>query len=307
MPCTSAPFEKTAKTPHALLRHLRAKGLGTRGQRDRSLNALAFVGYHRLLIYMRPFQDDQKRFHPHVQFDDVLKVYDFDRRLRLLFLEAIDRIEVGFRAVITNTMAADKSCGPHFYLDAVNFADSAAHRDLLRQVLNLRDKENLALKHYYATYNTPALPPIWVVLEAMTIGQMSRLFCDLHLDHRKRVAARFGFDEAVLITWLKSLTLLRNVCAHHGRLWNASITASAPRYANSIAAEFPPHADRGRIFARAVVAQALLARIDPASDWKDKFKALLATLPSNALAKAGMTSAVLGSPEQWEARPFWRT
>ncbi|HGM8500223.1 TPA: Abi family protein [Pseudomonas aeruginosa] len=87
----------------------------------------------------------------------------------------------------------------------------------------------------------------------MTIGQLSRLFSDLHLDHRKTVAAKFGYDESVLVTWLKSLTILRNVCAHHGRLWNASITADAPKYAKAIAGEFPSHNDRGRIFARAVV------------------------------------------------------
>ncbi|WPP00446.1 Abi family protein [Pseudomonas sp. HR96] len=67
----------------------------------------------------------------------------------------------------------------------------------------------------------------------MTIGQLSRLFSDLHLHHRKTVAAKFGYNESVLVTWLKSLTILRNVCAHHGRLWNASITADALKYAKA--------------------------------------------------------------------------
>lgn len=305
MPHAPALYLKPAKTPHALLRHLRSKGLGTRGQRDKSLRALEFIGYYRLLIYMRPLQDPQKQFFPQVQFDDVLQLYDFDRRLRLLFLDAIDRIEVGFRAAIVNTLAIDKSCGPHFYLDAVNFTNCMAHRNFLQQVLKLNTKDNAALNHYYANYNTPALPPVWAILEAMTIGQMSRLFCDLHLDHRKTVAAKFGYDESVLVTWLKSLTLLRNICAHHSRLWNASVTADTPKYANAIRAEFPSHADRGRMFARAVVVQALLTKIDPTADWKDRFKTLMATLPTATLAKAGLTTSALGLIAGWDARPFW--
>lgn len=305
MPHSPIYFHKPAKSPNALLRHLRLKGLGTRGQKDKALQALEFIGYHRLLIYMRPLQDPQKRFFATVQFDDILQLYDFDRRLRLVFLDAIDRIEVAFRAAMINTLALDKSCGTHFYLDAIHFKDCKVHRDLLKQVLGLRDKGNAAIKHYYDTYNTPALPPVWTVLEAMTIGQLSCLFSDLHLDHRKTVAAKFGYDESVLVTWLKSLTLLRNVCAHHGRLWNASITADAPKYAKAIAAEFPHHNDRGRIFAKAVVVQALLAQIDPTSDWKLRFKHLMATLPTTALAKAGRTTAELGQVAGWETRPFW--
>lgn len=304
MPQAPLYFLKPAKPPNALLRHLRLKGLETRGQRDKALHALEFIGYHRLLIYMRPLQDPQKRFFATVQFDDILQLYDFDRRLRLVFLDAIDRIEVAFRAAIINTLALDKTCGSHFYMDAIHFKDCKAHRDVMKQVLGLPEK-NAAIKHYYDNYNTPALPPVWTVLEAMTIGQLSRLFSDLHLDHRKTVATKFGYDESVLVTWLKSLTILRNVCAHHGRLWNASITADAPKYAKAIAGEFPSHNDRGRIFARAVVVQALLEKIDPTSDWKVRFKQLMSTLPTVGLGKAGRTTAELGLVAGWANRPFW--
>lgn len=304
MPHAPTPYAKPAKTPHALLRHLRAKGLSTRGQTARALHALEFIGYFRLLVYMRPLQDAHKRFHPGVQFDDILALYDFDRRLRLLCLDAIDRIEVGFRAAIANTLANDRACGPHFYLDAIHFHDLDAHRSFLKNVLGLREK-SATISHYYSNYNTPPFPPIWAVLEAMSIGQLSRLLAGLHLDHRKQVATCFGYDESVVCSWLKSLTLLRNLSAHHSRLWNTSITADTPKYANTIHAEFPPHADRGRVFSRAVAVQALLRRVDPSADWNARFKALIASLPMATLAKAGMNASVLGLVSGWETRPFW--
>lgn len=305
MPHAPMAFVKPAKTPAALLRHLRAKGLSTRGQRDKATRALEFIGYFRLLIYMRPMQDTAKRFHPTARFDDVLALYDFDRRLRLVCLDAIDRIEVAFRAAITNTLANDRACGPHFYTDAIHFHSMETHREFLKNVLGLRVK-NAPIQHYYDTYNTPALPPIWTVLEAMTIGQLSRLLAGLHLDHRKSVAACFGYNEGVICSWLKSITLLRNICAHHSRLWNTSVTSDTPQYAKAIKAEFPAEADRGRVFARAVAMQALLRKIDPTSDWQCKFKAVMATVPVAALAKAGLTTSVLGIVPGWEAHPFWK-
>lgn len=304
MPQVPSLFLKPAKSPGALLRHLRLKGLDTRGEKIKATQALEFIGHHRLLMYMRPLQDTHKRFYAKIKFDDILQLYDFDRRLRLVCLDGIDRIEIAFRSAIINTLGLDKACGPHFYLDAIHFEDGKVHRDLLKQVLGLRDG-NASVKHYYRSYNTPALPPIWTVLEAMTFGQLSRLFKDLHLDHRKTVAAKFGYDESVLVSWLKSTTLLRNVCAHHGRLWNASITADAPVYANAIKAEFPSHTDRGRIFARAVVVQALLLNIDATADWKLRFKQLMLTLPTVAMAKAGLSTSELGLVVGWEQRPFW--
>ncbi|UUY08997.1 Abi family protein [Pseudomonas sp. J452] len=303
MPLTPVVYAKPAKTPKALLKHLRAKGLTTRGQSALALQALTYIGYYRLLIYMRPLQDAAKQFHPGVRFDDILALYNFDRELRLVCLDAIERIEVAFRAAIANTLANDRTCGPHFYLDAIHFESGDDHRNFLRNVVGLR--ENLPMKHYYSTYNTPSLPPIWAVLEAMSIGQLSKLLAGLHLDHRKSIAACFGYDESVITSWLKSLTLLRNLCAHHSRLWNTSITSNAPKYANAIQAEFPPQVDRGRVFSRAVVAQALMHAIDPSSNWNDKFKQVMATLPLATMAKAGCAPSVLGLVQGWEGRPFW--
>lgn len=303
MPQPLAVYAKPAKTPASLLRHLRAKGLNTRGQSALALQALTFIGYYRLLIYMRPLQDGAKQFHPGVRFDDILALYNFDRELRLVCLSAIERIEVAFRAAIANTLASDRSCGPHFYLDAIHFEKTEFHRSFMKNVLGLR--ETLPIKHYYDCYNTPSLPPIWAVLEAMSIGQLSKLLAGLNLDHRKSIAACFGYNEGVITSWLKSITLLRNLCAHHSRLWNTSIMSDAPKTAHSIQSEFPPQGQHGRVFPRVVVLQALMRVIDPGSSWKDEFKTVMAALPLATMTKAGCAPSVLGLVPGWEARPFW--
>lgn len=305
MPHLPIPYAKPAKNVAALLRHLRAKGLSTRGQQAIATQALNFIGYHRLLMYMRPLQDANKSFYPGVCFTDVLALYDFDRKLRLVCLDAIERIEVAFRAAISNTLANDRSCGAHFYLDAVHFHSMEGQRGFLRNVLSMRDKVQ-SVEHYYTNYNSPALPPIWIVLEQLSIGQLSKLLTSLHLDHRKAVATCFGQNEEFLQSWLKSTTLLRNLCAHHCRVWNNNVGADAPRQARTVAAEFnQQQRDHGRVFNRVVAIQALMNTIDPSSDWKHKFKAVIADLPIVSMNKAGITAAVLGLVPGWEQRPFW--
>lgn len=296
-------FTKPAKSSHAHLRHLRAKGLITKGQQSQALNALQFVGYYRLLIYTRPLQDDQKRFYPGVRFDDILALYEFDRSLRLVLLDAIEQVEVAFRSAIVNAMANDKDCGPHFYLKTKHFKDMEAHRNFMKNVLGLRLTN--PIKHYYHTYHTPPYPPIWTILEELSIGQMSRLLASLDREHRRRVATQFGYDEKVIVSWLKSTTMLRNNCAHHSRVWNNNIGADSPQSANAIHSEFPGNPDQGFFFSRTVALQALLKAIDPSTTWQDRFKTVMRTLPVATLSKAGITPQSIGIPFQWETRPFW--
>lgn len=306
MPHVPTPFTKPAKTTQDLLSHLVAKGLSVPAQHQaKALKSLDLIGYYRLLIYMRPLQDHQtKAFLPGIVFDDILALYDFDRKLRLLCLDAIERIEVAIRAAVINALAPDPQAGSHFYLDSMHFQKPEDHRAFMKTVLGLRTK-NLPISHYYNNYNAPSTPPIWSILEAVTFGEVSMLFSSLHIDHRKKIAAYFRYDELVLVSWFKSINLLRNSCAHHNRLWNSNILADTPKYAQRIANEYPPNNDRGRLMAKAVTLAALLNEIDPTSDWKSRFKSLIAAYPAATFAKAGLTTASMGFPPQWEIRQFW--
>ncbi len=305
MPHAAVPYTKPAKTIQDLLHHLVGKGLNAAGLQPKALSSLQFIGYYRLLIYMRPLQDHQSKvFYPGIDVDDILALYDFDRKLRILCLEAIERIEVAIRAAIINTLAPNPAVGPHFFTDSVHFETHDAHREFMKSVIGLRVK-NPVVAHYYKHYNTPSLPPIWTALETMTFGDVSRLFSKLHITHRKNIAAHFSYDESILSSWFRSINLLRNVCAHHGRLWNANLLVDTPKFANSIMAEYPSNVHRGRFAVKAVTLAALLKDIDPSSDWKHRLKALMAACPAASFAKAGMTPTIMGFSPGWEQRQFW--
>ena len=133
-------------------------------------------------------------------------------------------------------------------------------------------------------------------MEAITFGTLSHTFSNLALPLRRSIARRFGFDEVVLSSWFRSLTHVRNVAAHHGRLWNASLTADKPVVAKKLRGEFGPV--QSSFFARAVVAAALLGAVDSAAGWKAGLKRLLDECPQ-------VDGQRMGFPEGWRARDFW--
>ena len=284
------PYLKPARTPADLLAHLQARGLVVPDPAA-ALEALIHVGYYRLLIYMRPLQDAAKQFHLGTTFTAVLALYDFDRELRLLCLDAIERVEVALRAALNNEVAV--AHGPHFYLDRHLFATFDAYQEFLRTATTAK---YLAIAHYRARYDEPPVAPIWAVTEAITFGALSRLYSGLRLDLRKLVARRFGFDETVLVSWFRTLTTLRNMCAHHNRLWNATLMVDQPKQAKALAADLTPP---NTFYARAVVLVALLRVIAPTSDWRHRLAALLTRYP------AAVPSA-MGFPVAWQTRALWK-
>lgn len=305
MPRNTVVYNKPAKSPTDLVNHLSAKGLDFTGLQPAAVRAIQFVGYYRLLTYMRALQDPAtKRFLAGTTFDDVMQLYTFDRQLRFVLMDAIERIEVAVRAAIVCEIAGDPALGAHFYTDATHFHNSDEHLNFMRTTVSnqLRGHQ---IDHYFKHYTTPSTPPTWAILESVSFGALSKLYSGLHIDHRKKVAKLLGYDESIIISWMKTINQLRNDCAHHKLVWNHNVPVYAPKYAKSIAAEFPPNALRGTLGSRAVVLMALLEQIEPGTTWKTKFKGMMASLPHATLAKAGITEASLGFQPNWQTRPFW--
>ena len=286
------PYGKPALAPPALLAHLQSRGLAVPHPIE-ALRALESIGYYRLLIYMRPLQQlgPPKTFLPGTTFDDVLELYNFNRELRLLSLDAVERVEVALRAAVVSQVAVVH--GPHFYLDPAHFREIDGFVEFFQAA---RSARYLGASHYRATYDDPGLPPVWTVMEAITYGTLSRLFSNLALQHRKAISLRFGFDETVLVSWFRSLNVLRNMCAHHNRLWNFQMLVDQPRVAKKLRSEL---ASTDRFYARAVVLAALLRSLDPASRWKQRLQDLLARYP-------GVPLSAMGFPADWHTRDFWR-
>jgi len=285
------PYRKPALSPTALLSHLQGRGLLIPDP-VRALQVLEYVGYYRLLIYMRSLQvpGSPKLFASGVTFDDVLSLYEFDRQLRLLCLDGIERVEVALRAAIVSQVAVPH--GSHFYLDYRAFEKAEYYVEFFNVATKVR---NQGIDHYRAKYDHPPFPPIWAIMEALTYGQLSHLFSRLALPHRKQIALRFGFDESVLVSWFRSLNVLRNMCAHHNRLWNFPLLVDKPKAAKRLKDEL---AATDRFYARAVVLSTLLDTTGHGDEWRRRLVMLLARYP---IVETGS----MGFPADWRSRSLW--
>jgi abortive infection bacteriophage resistance protein len=284
-------YTKPALPPGDLLTHLQARGL-TVANPGTALNALARIGYYRLLIYMRPLQDPAtKRFLAGTSFDDILNRYNFDRELRLLCLDAIERIEVAFRAAIINELAV--AHGAHFHMSSRHFATAEGFRGFIDRATKA---QYLGITHYYANYNEPSVPPIWTVLEGVTLGTLSRMYSNLHEANRRLIAAQFNYPEPTIVSWIRSINDLRNMCAHHNRLFNAVMQVNQPMKHRRLRGEWGT--SQNRFYARALVLVALLNEIDASLPWKNELKNLLSRYPM-------INPAELGFPAGWDTRTFW--
>jgi abortive infection bacteriophage resistance protein len=297
-------FTKPAIDLDAHIALLRSRGLVIPDE-ARARHYLRFIGYYRLSGYSLPFQinynaDGSHCFLDDVSFDDVLDLYVFDRKLRLLVMDALERIEVAFRAVLSQSMS--ERHGPHWYTDAALFVPKYRHDrflDVLKKDIG-DDPAKAAVRqtfiqHYYDKYGDPALPPSWMVFEVLSFGTVSQVFKNLLRDQQKPIGKTFGLDGSVLASWLHAITYLRNLAAHHQRLWNRAYTIK-PIVAKQYAAEL---VDPSRFYAQAVMIEVLLKVVSPDTHWGGRLAELLAEHPK-------VRADRLGFPADWQQRTLWQ-
>ena len=276
---------------------------------ERARHYLSVISYYRFSAYTLPLQqgDPDHHFRTGTTFEDILAVYIFDRRLRLLLLDSIERIEVALRAVLTNVLAEHH--GSHAYLKPEIFDTRYNHAWLLQKI---RDKcadsqAETFIKHYRNKYSEPPLPPVWMCIEVLTFKEVSVLFAQLSQREDKQAIASFwGIPDTVLASWFRAVSDLRNICAHHARTWNREF-GSRPMVPKKRPAKWPdfsrPLTDSRvdplrRLYFLLAVTQFLLIRVNPGSTWHIRLRELLRLYPN-------ISKAHMGMPENWEHDPFW--
>lgn len=260
---------------------------------------LQHLNYYRLGAYWLPFEADHAThtFRPGTRFDDVLNLYVFDRELRLLVLDAIERIEVSARGQWAYQLAHRHGC--HAHLDP----NLAYKRHLWQANLDKLTKEvdrsdETFIKHLKANY-TEALPPVWAVCEVMSLGLLSRWYNNLKpMPTRRAIASAYGVDEQVLESWLRHLSLVRNTCAHHSRLWNREFTITPLLPRNKPAGLATQcHAGSRKLYNTLVILLHCMDVIAPRHHWRMRLKDLIAhhAIPATAM----------DFPNGWEQMAIW--
>lgn len=253
---------------------------------------LARMGYYRLSGYFYPFRQHLAAggrsdcFVTGTRFDDVVALYQFDNAIKLLALEAIQYIEIAMRTQIAYTLG---KYSPIAHLNSDYFVDTFEHEDWLSRYYGVMARE-LRADHKSKQYKGFVLHnkqqygglPIWAACELWDFGLMSKLYENIKPTNKKTIEHKFKLFNHELPSHLKAFNFVRNVAAHHGRLWNRHVigTPSIKFLTDQNNPQWKileSHTDH--VFVVFCLMQRMIKVIDPKNDWGKRFQAALNTFP----------------------------
>jgi abortive infection bacteriophage resistance protein len=298
---TKISYSKPSLTYSNQLQQLIDRGLIVENV-GKALHLLESVSYYRISGYWYPLLADKQlhTFKEGSTFETAFQLYCFDRELRLLINSELEKIEVAVRAKMIYVLS--QKFGGHWFQNLALFKDPIKFQtqilNKLKEECERSDEE--FIKAFYEKYADP-LPPSWMIMEIVSFGTLSKLYSQLAPGKEKRdIAHHFGLPDSVFSTWLHSIVYLRNVCAHHSRLWNRGLSIK-PQSPNSPRKVWLKNREvrTDKAYFALSMTKYLLQTVNPKSTFTAKFVRLVNKYP-NVDVKA------MGFPDDWENEPLWQ-
>lgn len=290
---------------------------------DAARNYLQRIGYYRLSGYWYPMRRTEGKppgthlpvrgdeFINGSRFEDAVHLYIFDKKLRLLALDALERIEMALRVDIAYVLGKRDPLAHETpeHLDGVFTRPKKAKgkhsplSDHQTWLSKYREQVRRAQKQPFIQHHQKAYQgslPIWVAVEVWDFGMLSKMYSGMKYADREQIAQRYRANSSkTLSQWLRSLNFVRNVCAHHGRLWNINILElSAPL------PDWPSGLNTARPFFYFSIMQKLLRVICPNSSWGTRFRSLLLQ-EFPIINNVELTVEAMGAYPGWQDWDLW--
>jgi len=265
---------------------------------------LSHVSYYRLAGYWWPMQldRDQHLFKPNSKFEDVIHLYNFDRELRILIFDAIEKIEISLRTKLIYHLSHEFD--PWWFQNTTIFQDSGALVETLASLKEEIDRsKDIFIKEHKKKYKENLrFPPAWKSLEMTSFGSLSKLYGNLKNTVKSKdvIAKELGaVNHTYLPSWLQSIAQIRNYCAHHSRLWNKNLPGT-PKILSK-----PPFrwlidvpTDTQKLYLHLCIIRYILNIIAPENSFALKMKELLIKYPS-------VDPNALGFKADWKNEALW--
>ena len=264
---------------------------------------LSHVNFYRFSGYCLAFEQPRHFFPQGVTFEDISGAYAFDVTLRDLLTDALEVIEIDVRAWLAFHFG--RKHGAFGHTDPASFFGKFDHANLMVRLQEEADRSSeLFIKHFRSKYAEYPDLPVWMLTEVMSFGTLTRMFRGMDRRDQKAVSSRYGLQAVTFGTILLHLVYVRNLCAHHGRLWDR-VWSIKPTLPAGPQWQRPALPGNDRLFSTLCLVQHLLngcPAIDSfAPDWRDQLHRLLRTPPNtlNALTCMGM-------PANWDQHTVWK-
>lgn len=239
-------------------------------------NYLMNIGYHRLTAYIFPFYRIPKSdrvLKEGISFRQILTLYRFDKKLRILLFNEIEKIEVAIRSVLANIGCQE--LGDKYWITKSEYF---ANPDKFNQTLAIIEKELVSSKEdYIEDFRQNYIedyPPAWMITEVLSFGNLNYIYSNIASNKlMKRIAGYFGLKPQVFTSWLTVLANLRNMCCHHARVWNRDfmLNPAEPRK-TTYAWIDASNVDKKRIYYRLCIIRYFLASASPNNNFNENYQ-----------------------------------
>ncbi|MEU8225411.1 Abi family protein [Kribbella sp. NPDC048915] len=325
-------YTKPHLTHEQQLGQLVGRGLGCSDE-PAAIELLKTVGYYRLSAYIYPFRElipdnlnvgrsapyRTDRIRDGITFDHIESLWRFDRKLRLVCLDAIETVEIGLRSrlayvlglrdrlghVRRESLDADACARPIDPSGALRYRNAFEQWLAKYETLEHGARSEDYVVHHKQKYDGPL--PIWIAVEFFDFGALSRLFALLTRQDQNSIARDVGVHSGVLLAaWLRDMNYIRNLCAHHARLWNRQPTYKPRKFNPAQVGPSLGHAGqlepRHKIYVHLAVLAYLVRALDPRQNWPLTLRTLVKKFPDIPSVSPVKD---MGFPLEWSDLPLW--
>lgn len=298
---------------------------------DRDILAMRIetVGFYRLNGYAHPFRQVDTEgnilpvFTTGTTLEQLWALYRFDRKLRFLFLDAVERIEVAMRSQIAYLHT--QTYGAFAYASENYFPAWKGYIDCWKRIKrgSKESSRNEALKNFFARdTDNHNYPPLEIAIGFLELGPLVYFFDYSDKEAvRKPIVKTWGVDSRLISSWMHALNHLRNDCAHHARIWNKKffLLPQIPKCTKDARWYYIYDENRGEWVAPIdkltaetgispgslacflFICRTLLRTLAPTSAWHNRITSFLIQA-----RQKGIDVTQMGLPEHWEQHPLWR-
>lgn len=280
------------------------KGRGLHFKSDTyATKILRRISYYRLANYWKVLEEDKEnhKFKDGASFHMAVTMYNFDSELRHLIFSYIQPVEITLRTLLIHRVSL--RYGAFWFMNKDVFCDEDIFKACLKNIKSelKRSKEDFIISHSKC-YNYPKYPPVWKTLEVVSFGTLSKLYANLRdTDLKKEIAKELGLPQHLFLeSWITSLAVLRNCCAHHARTWNR-VYSIKPQMAKSLKYNWitKDNFQANKLYPILCCISYLNSRIDIGKPFPSLLKKLISKYPT-------IDIAAMGFPKNWNEEPLWK-
>lgn len=288
----------------------------------KALAVLRQIGYYRLVGYWYPLRAPHTDsgsgrtdvFRDGASFELTEQLYEFDRKLRLLVINAVQILEVAIRTDIAHLLGKKHRLAHEFeatfdakFLTSIcNKSGQTKYQVWKRKYATaiVRKSREDYVAHHLKKYGGRL--PIWVAIEAWDFGLLSTFFAGMKYSDQQRIARQFQINGPVLETWLRATNFVRNAAAHHERLWNRTLPVILRfPHVSPDSSLFHLCGDtfaKRRTYGALAILVHMIKAIRPQSAWHRELEAHCDTFPKSNL----VSLSDAGFPDGWKQETLWR-